>query len=279
MKSRRFGANFWSTSVAVTIHAAVWLMLLYWVQNLFLVYQQAFVERAHQELPILASRLLELGLIASNHRVLAMLLITLGISLDLAVLYLLGLRERPVLRQLWSGAVGLMPMGIAGIASCALLYPITRTPLNETRDVVIANMATEKNERELLKGDWKLEYAQRSGQRIPSQDVAASITCTEAFHGSTFVIRLDEMIREMTIARIDIKPPKLLIMHPTYKTQASWPIHKNGPLKSLGLLYEIQDETLRMVFPSLKLPASESPLTFDTQGTDNTLLVFSRKTQ
>ncbi len=56
MKSRRFGANFWSTSVAVTIHAAVWLMLLYWVQNLFLVYQQAFVERAHQEsVPTVAS--------------------------------------------------------------------------------------------------------------------------------------------------------------------------------------------------------------------------------
>jgi hypothetical protein len=129
-----FNAHIWSAILAATANAIVWLAILYWVQRTFLEYQGVVVKYVQFELPTLTRLLVTLGGWVGRHLVFCSLVIVVGISIDVVILYLLRIRQRRVLRQVWFGTEVLLPTCFVAVASWMMISPIaSRLSLGSSR--------------------------------------------------------------------------------------------------------------------------------------------------
>lgn len=270
--SRVFNAHIWSAIVAATVHAAVWLPILYWVQKTFLEYQSFVVDYVQFELPPLTRLIVTMGDWVGRHLVLCSIVVLVGILIDVVVLYLLRVRQRPILRQVWFGAGVLLPVCFVVVASWILVSPITRGlsehVLEANKRSSVANDKFLQIEESNLAGEWKLEYAEQSGQPLSREYIASGrFNYDPRLHNSEFAVGLEGNVLRGRIYRIDLKPPKSL--------------HLNlGSTRSVFLPYDVRhDGKLRVVLPPRDIPVGQSPTRFETQGTDNTLLIFSRDSE
>lgn len=269
--SRVFIAHNWSAIVAATVHAAVWLPILYWVQKTFLEYQSVVVDYVQFELPPLTRLMVTMGDWVGRYWVLCSLVVVVCILIDVVVLDLLRIRQRPVLQQVWFGAGVLLPVCFVVVASWILVAPITRGMPEHVREAIkrksVADRKVLQIEESILAGEWKLEYAEQYGQPLSREYVATGrFNYNSRLPGPDLAVGLEGNVTRGEIYRIDLMPPKSLPL-------------SLGWNRTLYLPYDVLDGKLRMVLPPRDTPVGESPTSFETQGTDNTLLIFSRDSE
>ena len=175
--SRVFNAQIWPAILAATAHATVWFLVLFWARITFLEYQTVVVDYFQFELPIVTSLIVKMGDWAGRHYVACSIAVMVGIFIDVRVIHLLRVQQRPILGQVWFGAGVLLPMCFVAVATWILVSPITRGLPEHVLEVnqrkAVADNEVRQIEESKLAGEWNLEHAERSGRPLSREYIAS----------------------------------------------------------------------------------------------------------